>query len=247
VNSSYSALVLQFNRTSTKGLGFKLNYTWSHSLDNGQSSNTFANTAKNNTLSPIPFTYQFDGVSHMVKRPDYGTSNYDVRQRLVASLYWSPRFFAHSHGLLHNALDHWTVAPIVQFSTGRPFSDNVSGNAPITTCAGCYGFMGTGGQDRLPFLGRNNFRYANFYNTDLRLARRIYLGEDRHELEFLAESFNLFNHQNVTSRDRTMYTAYNSYNNGPELEYDSNFNTPTAAASTIYRERQIQLGIRLHF
>jgi carboxypeptidase family protein len=251
VNSSYSALVLQFNRTSTKGLGFKLNYTWSHAIDDGQSSTTF--TTYNNTLSPIPFTYQFDGVPHLVKRPDYGTSNYDIRQRVVASLYWSPRLFAHSHGVLHHALDHWSLAPIVLFATGKPFSDNISGDAPLSAiapnynCGGCLGFMGTGGLDRLPFLGRNSFRLGDFYNTDLRLSRHVYLGETGRELEFLAEAFNLFNHTNVTSSTHTLYTTYDSTANGPELEYDSNFNTPTAAANTLYREREIQLALRLHF
>jgi len=251
VNSSYSALVLQFNRTSSHGLGFKMNYTWSHAIDNGQSSRTFA--TYNNTLSPIPFTYQLDGVSHFVKRPDYGTSNFDIRHRVVASLYWSPRLFAHSHGILHSTLDHWSLAPIVQFSTGKPFSDNVSGDAPLSaitnnaTCGGCYGFLGSGGATYLPFLGRNSFRMSDFYNTDLRLSRRIYLGEERRELEFLAEAFNLFNHTNVTSRTHTLYTAYDSNTNGPELDYDSNFNTPTAASGTIFGERQIQLGLRFHF
>jgi len=129
----------------------------------------------------------------------------------------------------------------VQVSTGKPFSDHVSGDAPISTCAGCMGFMGTGGQDRLPFLGRNTFRYANLYNVDLRLSRRIYLGEHRN-LEFLAEAFNLLNHLIVTSRSTTYYSVYNS-----TLEYDSNFGTATAAANTIYREREVQLGARFHF
>jgi hypothetical protein len=88
---------------------------------------------------------------------------------------------------------------------------------------------------------------SDFYNTDLRLSRRIYLGEERRELEFLAEAFNLFNHTNVTSRTHTLYTAYDSNTNGPELDYDSNFNTPTAASGTIFGERQIQLGLRFHF
>jgi hypothetical protein len=239
VNSSYNALVLQFNRHMSRGLDFRFNYTWSHALDFNQNSNTF--TTYNNTLSPIPFSYSYDGVSHLVARPDYGTSNYDIRQHLTGSLSWSPRLFAHSHGIAHTALDHWSLAPIVQISTGKPFSDNVSGDAPINTCAGCLGFMGTGGQTRLPFLGRNSFRYGNFYNTDLRLSRRIHFGE-RKDLEFLTEAFNLFNHQNVTGRSSTLYTVYNS-----TLQYDSNFNTPTSAASTLYREREIQLAARFHF
>jgi hypothetical protein len=137
----------------------------------------------------------------------------------------------------------------VQISTGRPFSDNVSGYAPISTCAGCDGFMGTGGQNRLPILGRNSFRYGSFYNTDLRLSRRIHFGESKN-LEFLAEAFNLFNHQNVTARASTLYTVYTPYTASAAtstLEYDSNFNTPTAAANTIYRERELQLAARLHF
>jgi hypothetical protein len=176
-----------------------------------------------------------------VPRPDYGNSDYDIRHRATGSLFWSPRVLAQSHGLLHAALDHWTVAPIMHIATGRPFSDNVSGDAPITTCGGCLGFMGTGGQTRLPFLGRNTFRYGNLYNVDLRLSRRIYFGEGKN-LELLAEAFNLFNHQIVSDRSNSYYSVYNN-----TLEYYSGFNTPTAAANTVYRERQIQLGARLHF
>jgi hypothetical protein len=239
VNSSYHALVLQFNRTMMSGLDFRFNYTWSHALDSGQSSTTF--TTYNNTLSPDPFTYTFNGVEHTVRRPDYGNSNFDIRQRFAGSLRWTPRPIKSSHGVAHAALDHWTIAPIVQISTGKPFSDDVGGDAPVTTCAGCSGFMGAGGQNRLPFLGRNSFRYGNLYNTDLRLSRRVRFSEG-HELEFLAEAFNLFNHQIVTARDNSYYTVYQS-----TLEYDSNFQTPTAAANSIYREREIQLGLRLYF
>ena len=39
----------------------------------------------------------------------------------------------------------------------------------------------------------------------MRLAKRFDLGDTR-ELELLAESFNLFNHQNVTELETTGYT-----------------------------------------
>jgi hypothetical protein len=250
VNSSYNALVLKFDRTLSRGLDFRLHYTWAHALDFNQSSTTF--TTYNNTLSPVPFTYAYDGVPHLVSRPDYGTSNYDVRHRFVGSLYWTPMFFMRSRGLAHAAFDEWTLAPIVQIATGKPFSDYVSGDADgnaipagggkaIATCAGCLGFMGTGGQSRLPFLGRNSFRYGNLYNVDLRISRRIYFRE-RRKLELFAEAFNLFNHLIVTDRSDSYYSVYNS-----TLEYSSSFATPTAAANTIYREREIQLGARFHF
>jgi hypothetical protein len=249
VNASYNALVVQFNRNVTAGLGLRFNYTWSHALDFNQNSTTF--TTYNNTLSPAPFTYLYDGTPHTVTRPDYGNSDYDIRHRFTGSLHWSPRAFRSSRGapspvfsssrILNAVLDHWTIAPVVHIATGKPFSDYVSGDAPLTTCAGCFGFMGTGGQDRLPFLGRNTFRYGNLYNVDLRLARHIHFGE-RRSLEFIAEAFNLFNHEIITSRSSTFYTVYKN-----TLEYDSNFDTPTAAGNTIYREREIQLGVRFHF
>jgi hypothetical protein len=67
--------------------------------------------------------------------------------------------------------------------------------------------MGTGGQTRLPFLGRNTFRYGNLYNVDLRISRRISFAE-RKNMEFLAEAFNLFNHQIVTDRSDSYYSIY---------------------------------------
>ena len=77
--------------------------------------------------------------------------------------------------------------------------------------------MGTGGQSRLPFLGRNSFRYGNLYNVDLRLSRRIHFGE-RKDLEFLAEAFNLFNHQIVTNRSNSYYSVYNTPTLGVRLQ-----------------------------
>jgi hypothetical protein len=67
------------------------------------------------------------------------------------------------------------------------------------------------------------------------------MGEAKH-LEFLAEAFNLFNHQMVSNKTDTLYRVYNS-----TLEYDSDFATPTASANSIYRERQVQLGMRFFF
>ncbi|MDR3763182.1 MAG: hypothetical protein P4M01_03720, partial [Acidobacteriota bacterium] len=241
VNSIYSALVVSLNRHMTSGLSFRVNYTWSHAIDDGQSSQTF--TTYNSTLSPVAFTYNYDGVPHTVTRPDYGTSNFDVRHRITASVHWSPKVLKGRRGALHEALNHWTIAPIVEFHTGKPFSDYVSGNPPssIALCGGCLGFMGTGGQYRLPFLGRNNYRLGDFFNADLRVARSIRLGEGRN-LEVLAEAFNVLNHTNITGRTKTMYTTY-----GSTLEYDSNFETPTSSSNTVYRERELQLGARLSF
>ena len=54
-------------------------------------------------------------------------------------------------------------------------------------------------------IGRNTFRYPNTWKADMRLGKKFDLGEMR-QLEMLAESFNLFNHQNVTEIETTGYT-----------------------------------------
>src|ERR1035437_590365 len=64
---------------------------------------------------------------------------------------------------------------------------------------------GSGGDNRVYGVGRNTFRYPATWKADLRLGRRFDLGKMR-QLELLAESFNLFNHQNVTELETTGYS-----------------------------------------
>jgi hypothetical protein len=81
------------------------------------------------------------------------------------------------------------------------------------------------------------------------------------QLELLAESFNLFNHQNVTALETTGYYIEAGGTSGsfPSLHYLTQGSTGTAAttpsfgkprnvnATNFYRERQIQLGLRMRF
>ncbi len=239
VNSSYNALVLQMNRRMTKGLQFRLNYTWSHSLDNGQNSQTFV--TGNNTVMPFPLTYTLNGKTVTLSNPDYGSSTFDMRQRLTASFFWIPSQFRNSGRIIKAVLDNWAIAPVIHISTGRAFTEYIGGNAPIDTCPACLGFMGTNGVDRLPFLSRNSFRFPNTQNVDLRLSKRFYLGEKR-RIEFMAEAFNVFNHMNVTDLNDELY-----YVSSGVLTYSRTFGTPSAAGNTLFRERQIQFALRYEF
>ncbi len=75
------------------------------------------------------------------------------------------------------------------------------------------GMNGSGGDNRVYGLGsdgvsynigRNTFRYPPTWKADMRLGKKFDLGQMR-QLELLAESFNLFNHQNVTELETTGY------------------------------------------
>jgi hypothetical protein len=77
------------------------------------------------------------------------------------------------------------------------------------------------------------------------------------ELELLAESFNLFNHQNVTELETTgNYLEAGSLDGTlPTLNFLTGLKANTTAfgqplnvnATNFYRERQIQVGLRIRF
>jgi hypothetical protein len=77
------------------------------------------------------------------------------------------------------------------------------------------------------------------------------------QLQLLAESFNLFNHQNVTELETTGYYIEPGGLAGafPTLNFLTGLKANTTAfgqplninSTNFYRERQIQFGLRLRF
>jgi hypothetical protein len=81
------------------------------------------------------------------------------------------------------------------------------------------------------------------------------------QLEILAESFNLFNHQNVTEIETTGYTIDSgSSSSPPTLNFLTGLKTSSTSGpipgfgqplningADFYRERQIQIGLRMRF
>jgi hypothetical protein len=233
VNSNYNAMVVQLNRRMTNGLQFQSNYTWSHALDFGQGSVTSSTSAA-----------VFD--PYCIKC-EYGTSNFDVRHRIVGSIVWQPQMFAQKSGIEKAVLNGWSIAPVLTFASGIPYTEYITGYVKGTV----RGFNGAGGSNRLPFVGRNSWRYPWIQNIDLRLSRRFRINE-KQSLEFLAEAFNLFNHQQITGINNNMYTMPSSTAvvNGvaqSNLVYDPTFGTYNQAGATLYRERNVQFGIKYAF
>ena len=115
---------------------------------------------------------------------------------------------------------------------------------------------GYGGDNRVYGVGRNTYRYPAAWKADLRLGKRFNLGHMR-QLELMAESFNLFNHQNVTELETTGYSIESGTINGglPRLSFltglktgQTEFGKPlNINATNFYRERQIQFGARFRF
>jgi Carboxypeptidase regulatory-like domain len=241
VHSKYHALVLQANRRLTKGLQFQTNYTLSRANDLGQSSVTF-------TTNNLPFN-AFD------QQGEDALSNFDRRQKFVASVVYSPNPFA--DGAMKHIFNGWTFAPILNAFSGQRYTGNVGGSIATTTFgfgSGCGtanatadcntpggGVNGSGGATRFALVPRNFFKQPNIWYVDARLSRRFAITEGTN-IEFLVEGFNVFNRTQVTTVQTTLYNL-----SGNTLTFNAPFGTTTGADSTLFRERQVQFAARFEF
>ena len=229
VKSQYNALVLQANRRFSGGLQFLTSYTLAKATDYNQRSATF-------TENNVPFNV-FD------PQAEDGRSNFDVRHKFVASVVYAPRIKLGSK-VADLVTDGWSIAPVIQYYTGRPYDGNVTGNLPNVTGlpnSTQGGINGSAGANRLPLLERNAFTGPSVWNADLRLSRRFYIKE-KINVEFLGEAFNVFNRTHFTQVNTTLYNL-----SGTTLNYNTAFGALTEAGATLYRERQIQIGLRFQF
>jgi hypothetical protein len=230
VKSEYNAFVLQANHRLAHGVMFMANYTRSHAVDTLQTSTTF--TANNN-----PFNV-FD------PEADRGRSNYDRPNKFVLSAVIAPRLKA-DNKVATALFDGWSIAPVFQIFSGVPYDGAVSGSN-----GGAGSLNRSGGQNRLVgLLDRNAFTGPTVKIFNVRLSRRFYIKE-KMNVEFLGEVFNVPNRVQVTGVNSTMYllnTSISATHPVPTLDYNSSFGAVTAADSTLFRERQIQIGFRFQF
>jgi hypothetical protein len=242
IYSKYHALVLQANRRLTNGFQFQTSYTLSRAEDNGQTSATFTQT---NT----PFNV-FD------QQSEKAFSAFDRRHKLVVSAVYNTDFASLKDSQVGRAIfNGWTIAPIFNAFSGARVTGALSGSitptafgfASNTTPGG--GVNGSGGANRFGLLDRNFFKQPNIWYLDMRISRRFQIREGM-RFEVLAEGFNLFNRTQVTGVNSTVYNF--STTGCPAgaaqcLTANAPFFQTTGADSTLFRERQVQLGARFEF
>jgi outer membrane receptor protein involved in Fe transport len=231
VNSKYNALVIGVNRRFYKGLQIQSSYTYSHSTDYGQSSQTF--TAANSVLNPFNLAEEL------------GRSNFDIRHRFAVGVVWTPDVYKGESRILRYLANGYTLSPLINVSSGAPFTPVIQGNAPnpagFTSVTGGTGVLADGGVNRVPWLAPNSFQMPRTANVDFRLQKEFAIRE-RWKLLLSGDGFNLFNHNNVTAVDTQMYTI-----SGTTLAFNPHFGVPTNSSNTLIAQRQIQVGIRLNF
>ena len=230
-SSIYHGLTISVHRRMASGLYLRLAYTWAQAFDDVQDALVAGGPGNvQNSYNP---------------QADWGRSVTDQRHRLVASWAYELNPFDRSHDSLQLLFNHWKLAGIVSTGSGRPLNATIAGDANRDDNIS---------NDRLPGVPRNAYTGPNYASTDLRLSRRLFLG-DRWKLELLAESFNLFNRNNkrvvITDSGFTSSAGefvlgnktiganhYPGYYTG-----NSSFLVPTSA----YAPRQVQLAVKLMY
>jgi hypothetical protein len=269
--STYNAMNIRYDIQNIKigdrdsGLTLRLNYTWSHSMDD--LSDTFSSSYNQFNLGYTDFTHP------MV---DYGNSEFDNRHRIAVSAIWAVPF---AHGLKGPAkafLDGWEFAPVFTARTGAPYTIYdltntnyiytrvaanqvipVNGNESVNAGPNSVDIMDfskiavseyknpmTGDSDFGPFpanmTGRDYFHTPGVFNLDLGVYKGVKLTE-RMSLQLRLEAYNGLNHSNEYVNIGSAYTI-----GGSGFITTSRGILPNTTP-TLYENRNIQLGAKLIF
>jgi hypothetical protein len=230
-SSIYHGMTVSLRRRMTKGLYFRLAYTWAHAIDDGQDA----------LVAGRPVTVQ----NSFATASERGPSVTDQRNRLSVSWIAEPRPFGRGQEVLSKLFNEWKIAGVVSLGSGRPTDARVVGDPNRDD---------NSSNDRLAGYGRNAFVGPNYATTDLRLTRKIHV-TDRLRLEFTAESFNLFNRDNqkYSFNDDGFSNSAGQFipltRNTPSGTYPAYYQRPTSflKASSAYAPRLVQLGLKFLF
>ncbi len=241
VNATYHGLSLQGTARPLSTLLVSAEYTWSKAIDTGQ-----AQSATPRTDGQFdPFTNGYDK----------SLSSLNYPWAFEAAAVWMPRL-ASGAPLLRHAANGWRLMPVVTARAGRPYSLDLSGGTYLP--GGHESINGSGGALYLPTVGRNTLRLPATQKVNLR-ATRTFRERSRLRVEAAAEAFNLFNHQNISSVAQRAYLVGTAAGGVTPLVFQNAaaiaaeglttqpFGTPTAASTSLSRERQIQLSVRVQF
>lgn len=239
-NSNYNALTIDLKKRFTKNFQFLASYTWSHSIDDSSDLQTLLLPQDNRNFAA-----------------ERANSLFDQRHRFVFSaVFASPQEWRSGDGL-HKFLADFTLAPIFEIASGRPFNilsnqdtnndqsnqtDRPSVLPNGTLCVpglpGCTPLI-TNGAFSVGDLGRNMGITHRFSSLDMRLMREVRIGE-RMRLDIIAEGFNLFNRFNEGAASGFIDDV-NAFNQ--RASNGHYYSRPTAA----FDPRQFQFGLKLNF
>ncbi len=240
-NASYNALVLEANRSAGRSVQLRSSWTWSKTIDYGDSSGAAPRT--DSQFDPFDVRY------------DKAVSNLNYPHKIVVSAILSPQKKFRKRWQ-RAAASGWTAAPVLVETSGRPYSYNVFGGTRLA--GGHESLNGSGGAVYLPTVGRNVLRLPEQVDVNLRVSRELSVS-DRARLRITGDIFNLPNHRNISAVTERAFLVGSPANGVTPLTFQDTatiaaeglttqpFGSATGISQGQARERQVQLGLRLEF
>ena len=262
--SSYNSLQVDLKHRFSHGLILRGVYTWSKSMDDGDSLNA---TAAANAVALLSNPY--------VPRADWGLATYDVRNiGVVTATYELPfgpgrKFWGAGSSALGHALGGWTLNSIVTAQSGFPFTPQLSYNpsndgdtrnpvraflnpaftGPVVLGSPSQwfnpnafiappnnsGFFGN--------VGRNTYIGPGLATWDFSVLKETHIFE-RLNLQFRAEIFNLLNRANFNTPNLITHVLLPGP--APGSTSTTPVQSPSAGVitSTSTTSRQVQFGLK---
>jgi Carboxypeptidase regulatory-like domain/TonB-dependent Receptor Plug Domain len=259
--SNYNGLSVSVAQRATKGLSFRFNYTYSHTLDDVSNGGVLPYSLNNSYLvafNPYNLTN------------NYGNSDYDVRHYISANYIWELPF-KFSNRALEAAAGGWMISGTIFHRTGLPFSvvdgttpSNFIGNGsngallvdPVTNvnrscgassintpCFSASQFPQIGSEGGFSMATKNSYRGPGYFNTDFSMLKTFTLTE-RLRFALGANFFNILNHPNFAN-------PISDINNGQLGSIISSVVPPTspygAFVGSAVSGRQVQVTARIIF
>jgi hypothetical protein len=249
--SNYNALQTTFKRRLANGLGFNVNYTWAHQIDDA-----------------IGFFKDYQDPNNT--RADRAAGDSDIRHNLTFDLTYDVPSLRRIFGSLPRALaDGWQLNSITQIRSGFPVNVTVTGGLfggslrpnlipgvpvrpadyrlperqfnPAAFAAPPPGTFGS--------LGRNALRGPGFSQVDFSVFKNTRLTETV-SLQFRTEIFNIFNHPNFADPFSGLNRDPLSNSLQPTASFGQSFQTvgdQLGGQLGAGGPRQIQFALRLIF
>jgi hypothetical protein len=250
--SNYNSLQASLSRRLARGVSFNFNYTWSHFLDDQDSSSWGSRGGDQN--------YQ-----NAYKPSDnYGNSNFDVRNALKGNIVYDLPFgrgrqFLNRNWLLDEIVGGWQVSSTLVLSTGNPFTVLTKGDTYAQ--AGVQFANKTGASVRpaggrtiaqwynpeafsLPAngtfgnAGRNSVYGPGIDESNISAGKKFTIHEQV-KMQIRADATNAFNHPSFGVPQQTLIA--------PTSGSSSFAGSATNITTTTVGGRSVQLGARLEF
>jgi hypothetical protein len=197
--SYYDGLAVQLNKRFSHGLQAGLAYTWSHAID-------FAQSGANNNIffSGAPSSYYNGNYAF-----DKGSSELDVRHRLVINSIWEPTFTRSTSVFARYLINNWELSQITTLQSSPPATATVQVTGSAFAGAAFSGSLnGLGGYTRVPFEPTYGLDVDRIYRVDARLTKGLPFTE-RVKAYLQFEAFNVFNTPYDTSIRTAQYQVAN--------------------------------------